>query len=133
MNNKIEVKIAVGVGYNFIIANSNDVKDICLENTGTVVKVNDETYPLYKGLTFAESQKVDAIMDSGKYAEYSINEYKVIKKKVFDVTVTRYGCVQIEAESSEEAISIANAMKTDEITWGDDWSATDAYCEEEVC
>jgi hypothetical protein len=133
MNNKINVKIAVGVGYNFIIANSDDVKGICLENTGSVVKVNGETYPLYKGLTFAESQKVDAIMDSGKYVEYGINEHKVIKKKLFDVTVTRYGCVQVEAETSEEAISIANAMKTNEITWGDDWSATDAYCEEEVC
>lgn len=133
MNNKINVKIAVGVGYNFIIANSEDVKDICLVNSGTIVRVDKETYPLYKGLTFAESQKVDAIMDSGKYVEYGINEHKVIAKKLFDVTVTRYGCVQIEAETSEEAISIANAMKTDDITWGDDWSATDAYCEEEVC
>ena len=133
MNNKINVKIAVGVGYNFIIANSEDVKDICLVNSGTIVRVDKETYPLYKGLTFAESQKVDAIMDSGKYVEYGINEHKVIKKKLFDVTVTRYGCVQVEAETSEEAISIANAMKTNEITWGDDWSATDAYCEEEVC
>ena len=133
MNNKISVKIAVGVGYNFIIANSEDVKDICLVNSGTIVRVDKETYPLYKGLTFAESQKVDAIMDSCKYVEYGINEHKVIAKKLFDVTVTRYGCVQIEAETSEEAISIANAMKTDDITWGDDWSATDAYCEEEVC
>ena len=132
MNNKITVKIAVGVGYNFIIANSEDVKNIALENTGTIVKVDNECYPLYKGLTFGESQKVDTIMDSGKYTEMAVSDYKVSKKKTFDVTVTRYGCVQVEADSASEAIEIANSMKTDEITWGDDWSATDAYCEGEV-
>ena len=131
MNDKIIVKIAVGVGYNFIIADKEDVKDICLENTGTVVKAEGLAYPLYKGLTFGESQKVDALMDSGKYKEYSINECKTSKKKMYDVTVTRYGCVQVEADSASEAIAIADAMKTDEITWSDDWSATDAYCEGE--
>jgi hypothetical protein len=131
MDNKVNVKIAVGVGYNFIIADADDVKGICIENTGMIVSVEGECYPLYKGLTFGESQKIDAIMDSGKYTERSISEHKIPQKKTYNVTVTRYGCVQVEADSESDAIKIADSMTTDEITWGDDWTATDAYCEEE--
>lgn len=45
----------------------------------------------------------------------------------FNVTVTRYGCVDVEANSSLEAMRIVNEnYKTDDISWSDDWDATDA-------
>ena len=45
----------------------------------------------------------------------------------FSVTVTRYGSVEVEANSSLEAMRIVNEKyQTEDITWGDDWDATDA-------
>lgn len=45
------------------------------------------------------------------------------------VTVTRTGCVFVEAESEEEAMNIADHLTTETISWSDDWSPTD--CEED--
>lgn len=132
MNETIKTKIAIGVGYNFVVANSEDVKGIALEGTGINVEVGNQVYPLYKGTTFGESRKIDEIMDSGKYTERKISAHRTDTKRNYDVTVTRFGCVQVEAHSSEEAIEIADSMKTDEITWSEDWEATDAVCEGEV-
>lgn len=45
------------------------------------------------------------------------------------VTVTRTGCVFIEAENEEEAMYIADHLTTETISWSEDWSPTD--CEED--
>ena len=45
--------------------------------------------------------------------------------KIYDVTITRYGYVQIEANSESEAFDIAHDLKPDEIHWSDDYEATD--------
>lgn len=45
----------------------------------------------------------------------------------FNVTIIRYGCVEVEANSSLEAMRIVNEnYKTNDISWSDDWDATDA-------
>lgn len=54
---KINTKIAVGVGYKFAVVNANAVKNIELQNTYVLVKVQDEVYPLYKGKTYEDSRK----------------------------------------------------------------------------
>lgn len=41
------------------------------------------------------------------------------------VTVVRYGCVFVEAETMAEAMDIANHQLTDTIIWSDDWGVTD--------
>ena len=43
------------------------------------------------------------------------------------VNIVRYGCVIVKADSTSEAMEIANCMTTDEVNWSDDWEATDAY------
>lgn len=41
------------------------------------------------------------------------------------VTITRTGCLFIEADSKEQAMDIANHQTTDTVSWSDDWVATD--------
>lgn len=43
------------------------------------------------------------------------------------VTVVRYGCLFVEAESIGAAIEIADHQKTETVNWSDDWEVTDAY------
>lgn len=47
-------------------------------------------------------------------------------KKKYCVTVVRYGCLFIEAESEAEAMDIADHQTTDTVNWSDDWTPTDA-------
>ena len=45
------------------------------------------------------------------------------------VTITRTGCVFVEAENEKKAMYIADHITTDKVNWSDDWSPTD--CEED--
>lgn len=56
-------KIAIKVGYEYIVANKEELSGISLVYTGQEIN----GYPLYKGETFEDSQKLDKIFDSGKY------------------------------------------------------------------
>ena len=48
-------------------------------------------------------------------------------KRKYMVTVTRCGGAIVMAESEEEAMRIVDeGMKTDDISWDDDWLPTDA-------
>lgn len=47
----------------------------------------------------------------------------------YEITVTRYGFTTIEAETKEEAETIANEMATDDFEWSMDVIVTD--CQEE--
>lgn len=53
----------------------------------------------------------------------------------YQVTVTRTGWVDVDADTPEHAMALVNhEYKTDWIDWADDWMATDAdvYAEEYV-
>ena len=41
------------------------------------------------------------------------------------VTIVRTGCMFVEAETEADAMDIANHQNTDDVTWSDDWEATD--------
>ena len=56
--------LAVGVGRVFQIVSGKDVRDIDLTDTGTIIEVNGERYPLLKGTTFEESEKIDVLLDN---------------------------------------------------------------------
>lgn len=63
-----EDKIAIKVGNYYSIVEKEKVKDISLEETGTKVYPSNDNfegkvYPLYKGITFEESTKIDALFD----------------------------------------------------------------------
>ena len=48
------------------------------------------------------------------------------------VTVTRTGCVFVEAENEEKAMYIADHLTTDTINWSDDWEPTDCVEDETI-
>lgn len=68
----MEIKIAVGAGYGFAVVPSEHVRGISLKNTGQIVSVDGGVYPLYKGKTYDDSRRIDAILDSGEFREYQI-------------------------------------------------------------
>ena len=64
----LDNKIAVKVGYYYAIVDKEKVADIALEKTGTKIYPSENNfegkiYPLYRGTTFEESQKVDKLFD----------------------------------------------------------------------
>lgn len=69
-------KVAIKVGNDFILANKKDSLDISLEDTKRKVIVDDKEYSLNRGTTFNESQKVDDLIDSGKYEAFKIEDYE---------------------------------------------------------
>ena len=70
---------AVKAGYNFNLLPEESLSHINLEPAGGKVCVEGVTYPLYRGTTFAESEKVDRLLDA--YGEMPIRDYKVKKKE----------------------------------------------------
>lgn len=42
---------------------------------------------------------------------------------LFDVTVSRTGCIIVEADTPEEALFIAENCTDDEVSWTDEWAA----------
>lgn len=74
----IKVRLAVGVGYEFMVVSSDLVRDIRLVRTNQLVLVNGETYSLYKGLEYEDSTKIDNLMDGPTHPKiYKIAEHLV--------------------------------------------------------
>lgn len=74
----LDTKFAVGVGYEFIIVSGDLLCGIRLKNTHGLVAVNEEVYPLYKGETYDDSTKIDAIMDGPAHPQiYKIDKHLV--------------------------------------------------------
>ena len=45
---------------------------------------------------------------------------------VYQVTIARTGVVFVRAASESAAMELADRLKTDEVSWSDDWNPTDA-------
>lgn len=77
--------IAVATGVKFAVVPAIEAKDIALMPDG-LVNVGGHDYTLYRGQTFEESQKVDAILD--QYDELSVAPHRVdcspSTKKIID-------------------------------------------------
>lgn len=69
---------AVKSGYSFNLFTEQEVSHISLEKTGGNVMVEGEVYPLYRGTSYAESQKVDDLLDVK--GDMSIRKYRVKEK-----------------------------------------------------
>lgn len=66
---------AVKAGYNFNLFTEEELSHIALEKTGQKVMVDGAAYPLYRGATFHESEKVDALLDAK--GEMPVREYRI--------------------------------------------------------
>ena len=66
---------AVKSGHSFNLFSEDEVSGISLEKTGGRVEVNGAVYPLYRGAAFADSQKVDDLLD--EKGEMPIRTYRV--------------------------------------------------------
>lgn len=77
--------IAIAAGVKFAVVPAIELKDIALMSDG-LVKVGGHDYTLYRGQTFQESQKVDAILD--QYDELNVAPHRVdcspSTKKIID-------------------------------------------------
>lgn len=77
--------IAVAAGVNFAIVPAIEAKDVALIPDG-LVSIGGHDYTLYRGQTFDESRKVDAILD--QYEELSVASHRVdcspSTKKIID-------------------------------------------------
>lgn len=77
--------IAVAAGVKFAVVPAIEAKDIALMSDG-LVRVGGHDYTLYRGQTFEESQKVDAILD--QYDELSVAPHRLdcspSTKKIID-------------------------------------------------
>lgn len=77
--------IAIAAGVMFAVVPAIEAKDIALMSDG-LVKVGGHDYTLYRGQTFEESQKVDAILD--QYDELSVAPHRLdcspSTKKIID-------------------------------------------------
>lgn len=77
--------IAVAAGVNFAIVPAIEAKDVALMPDG-LVRIGGHDYTLYRGQTFDESRKVDAILD--QYEELSVAPHRVdcspSTKKIID-------------------------------------------------
>lgn len=51
-------------------------------------------------------------------------------KKIYTVTFARYGFVQVEAESEDDAFRKVEGYGKEDISWSDDFEATNAQEEE---
>lgn len=138
----MNVLIAVKSGYYFALVPASYLHDIDIEPTGQIVAIPEKhgSWPLYKGKTYDDVKKYDAILDSNVFAIYEIASYVVggntptensDEEKVWEVTVARTGVAFIKCKASELQEK-ANALTESEITWTDDWSVTDTMeaCDE---
>lgn len=77
--------IAIAAGVKFAVVPAIEAKDIALMSDG-LVKLGGRDYTLYRGQTFQESQKVDAILD--QYDELNVAPHRVdcspSTKKIID-------------------------------------------------
>lgn len=77
--------IAIAAGVNFAIVPAIEAKDVALMPDG-LVSIGGHDYTLYRGQTFDESRKVDAILD--QYEELSVAPHRVdcspSTKKIID-------------------------------------------------
>ena len=54
-------------------------------------------------------------------------------KKKYCVTITRTGCLFVEAESEAVAMDLADHQTTDTVSWSEDWEPSDVFEDDSYC
>lgn len=73
--------IALKVGTEYIIITKDEVSSYGIDITscGSSIKEINNTYTLFKGTTFNESQKLDRLFDSGRYETKKIKRENIMQ------------------------------------------------------
>lgn len=97
----------------------------------TVIKIEDDKVTVSRSLKFGTLPMKNLTLPESELMRYYVpfnetptNNYPDLK--IYEVTITRTGVAFVKTESEQQAISIADHLTTDEISWSDDWFATDA-------
>ncbi|EJP18899.1 SNF2 family N-terminal domain protein [Peptostreptococcaceae bacterium AS15] len=117
-------KVAIKVGTQFILSSKIDSFAIRLEDTERKVEVDGEIYNLNRGINFAESQKVDELIDSGKYTSLKIEDYSAIKENEIQEEIkqssildyTKQGTVVLDDKNLDLSIGTSAYMDNEEYT-----------------
>lgn len=75
-----EEKLIVAVGTQFALVERVSVISIGLQSVGRI-DFGDYNYPIFKGCTFEESQKVDKLFDSGTVEVHQLSDYNTYYNK----------------------------------------------------
>lgn len=67
--------IIVAVGMQFTLVDKTKVKHISLKGNRERIEFQGMNYPIFKGSTFADSQKVDKLLDSGEVEIFKLKDY----------------------------------------------------------
>ena len=67
--------IIVAVGMEFTLVDKTKVKHISLKGNRERIEFQGRNYPIFKGSTFADSQKVDKLLDSGEVEIFKLKDY----------------------------------------------------------
>lgn len=73
-------KIIISVGTQFALVEKASVINIGLHSVGRI-DFGDYNYPIFKGCTFEESQKVDKLFDSGTVDVHQLSDYNTYYNK----------------------------------------------------
>ena len=68
-------KIIVAVGMEFTLVDKTKVKHISLKGNRERIEFQDMNYPIFKGSTFADSKKVDELLDSREVEIFKLKDY----------------------------------------------------------
>jgi hypothetical protein len=68
-------KIIVAVGMEFTLVDKTKVKHISLKGNRERIEFQGMNYPIFKGSTFADSKKVDELLDSGEVEIFKLKDY----------------------------------------------------------
>ena len=67
--------IIVAVGMEFTLVDKTKVRHISLKGNRERIEFQGMNYPIFKGSTFADSQKVDKLLDSGEVEIFKLKDY----------------------------------------------------------
>ena len=91
-----------------------------------------------KAYGFAGVPSVKELVEDADAIQHMLRELaeallygKLEKKHIYEVTVSRTGVAFVCATSESAAMELADHLKTDEISWSDDWASTDAKIDED--
>lgn len=113
--------IALNVGYEYIFIPKNEV-NIDIKNTNQTVVLQDTAVFVYKGATFADSQKIDQLIDVSKEVyRFEDNQLQLIKKQSniskldnFQITQANIDTLNIYFEKNEfDTVTLETVQKNE--------------------